>query len=113
VIAGSTRLKAGTAQKLILNMLSTGTMIRLGKTYENWMVDVRPTNLKLRERAIRIVSQLGHVDEAEAKILLLKTNDQVKLAVLLAHTHGTLEDAVQQLDACDGRLRKALERIKP
>ena len=71
VIAGSSRLKAGTAQKMVLNMLSTGTMVKIGKTYENLMIDVMPTNLKLRDRASRIVSELADVDKEYAAHLTL------------------------------------------
>jgi N-acetylmuramic acid 6-phosphate etherase len=108
VIAGSTRLKAGTAQKLILNMLSTGTMIKLGKTYQNWMVDVKPSNVKLRQRAIHIVCKLGQVDEIQAKTLLAITKDKVKLAVLMGRKNIGLEEAKALLTKQSGHLRLAL-----
>ena len=82
-IAGSTRLKAGTAQKLVLNMLSTLTMVRLGKTYGNLMVDVRVTNEKLRDRAIRIVAQAAGVGHAEAEAALREAADDAKVAVTM------------------------------
>ena len=74
VIAGSSRLKAGTAQKMILNMLSTGAMIKIGKTYENFMIDLKATNEKLKDRAIRIVSQIAGVSMSDALSALLKCN---------------------------------------
>ena len=74
VIAGSSRLKAGTAQKMILNMLSTGSMIKIGKTYENFMIDLKAVNEKLKDRAIRIVSQIAGVTNSEALASLLKCN---------------------------------------
>ncbi|MBN9375187.1 MAG: N-acetylmuramic acid 6-phosphate etherase, partial [Cellulomonas sp.] len=82
VISGSTRLKAGTAQKLVLNMISTITMVRLGKTYGNLMVDVRPTNHKLRERAVRIVRQLTGVDAPAARAALGTAGWDVKVAAV-------------------------------
>ncbi len=84
VVTGSTRLKAGTAQKLVLNMLSTGVMIRLGKTYGNLMVDVQSTNSKLRDRARRIVTAATGVDAPEASRLLKASDDEVKTAIVAA-----------------------------
>jgi len=89
VVTGSTRMKAGTAQKLILNMLSTGTMIKLGKVYSNLMVDVKPTNLKLKERARRIVMILADCDKETAHKALLKVGGNVREAIdlLLGEHH--------------------------
>lgn len=81
VITGSTRLKAGTAQKLILNMLSTAVMIKTGKVYENFMVNIRPGNIKLHARAVRITSQLANVPEDEAKTALDNAGGSIPLAV--------------------------------
>jgi N-acetylmuramic acid 6-phosphate etherase len=81
MLAGSTRLKAGTATKLVLNMLTTISMIRLGKVVSNLMVDVEPTNEKLRNRACRIVAALRHCSEAEARRRLRWANWRVKLAL--------------------------------
>lgn len=78
VIAGSSRLKAGTAQKMILNMLSTGAMIRIGKTYENFMIDLQAVNEKLKDRAIRIVAQIANVSHSEALAALLKCDWEIK-----------------------------------
>ncbi len=109
VIAGSTRMKAGTAQKLVLNMLTTGAMIQTGKTYQNLMVDVQPTNLKLKARARRMVAALGAVDIEEAERLLDLTGYQVKPAVLMARQAIDLPEAQKRLKATSGKLRLALE----
>src|SRR6185369_9817791 len=82
VISGSTRLKAGTAQKMVLNMISTAVMIRLGKTYSNLMVDVQPTNDKLRQRAQRIVSEATGIDSQRATEVLSACNGEVKTAIV-------------------------------
>jgi N-acetylmuramic acid 6-phosphate etherase len=109
VIAGSTRLKAGTAQKMVLNMISTGVMVRLGKTYGNWMVDVQATNAKLRERARRIVEQVCHISNAEAALLLEQCGGEVKTAIVAGLAHLTPQLARQRLDAANGSIRAALE----
>ena len=82
VIAGSSRLKAGTAQKMILNMLTTGSMIKIGKTYENFMIDLQAVNEKLKDRAIRIVAQIADVTHSEALAALLKCNWEIKTAIV-------------------------------
>jgi len=105
VVAGSTRLKAGTAQKMVLNMLSTASMIRLGKVYGNWMVDLKVTNQKLAARARRIVRELAGVDEERAAALLDQTGYQVKPAIVMARLGVDLDDARRRLDAAQGRLR--------
>lgn len=107
-VTGSTRLKAGTAQKLALNMLSTGTMIRLGKTYSNLMVDVQMTNLKLRARGARIVAQACEISEEEARDLLEKCDNEVKTAIV-AYLAGIPADrARSRLAAVRGVVREAL-----
>ncbi|MCC7208861.1 MAG: N-acetylmuramic acid 6-phosphate etherase [Anaerolineae bacterium] len=108
VITGSTRLKAGTAQKLILNMLSTGTMIKLGKVYGNLMVDVQITNQKLAGRAARIVRQIAGVDEARAVDLLRQAGGAVKVAVVMARRGVDAETARALLRASAGRLRDVI-----
>ncbi len=108
VIAGSTRLKAGTAQKMVLNMLSTGSMIRLGKVYGNLMVDVMVTNHKLALRARRLVMQIAGVDEAEAVLLLQATQQQVKPAVVMALCGVDAGEARARLDAAGGMLRAVI-----
>lgn len=104
IIAGSTRLKAGTAQKLILNMLSTGSMIRLGKVYGNLMVDVMVTNQKLAERAQRLVMQIAGVSKDEAARLLQQTGNRVKPAIVMAKLGVSASEAQERLDAAQGRL---------
>ena len=107
VISGSTRLKAGTAQKLVLNMISTITMVRLGKTYGNLMVDVRPTNHKLRERAVRIVRQLTGVDGPAARAALGAAGWDVKVAAVTLRLGLDPAAARERLEAAGGRLREA------
>jgi N-acetylmuramic acid 6-phosphate etherase len=82
VIAGSSRLKAGTAQKMILNMLSTGSMIKIGKTYENFMIDLQAVNEKLKDRAVRIVSQIAEVEHSQALSKLLESDWEIKTAIV-------------------------------
>lgn len=107
VISGSTRLKAGTAQKLVLNMISTITMVRLGKTYGNLMVDVRPTNHKLRERAVRIVRQVTGTDEPAARAALAAAGWDVKVAAVVLRLGIDPDAAGERLAAAGGRLREA------
>jgi N-acetylmuramic acid 6-phosphate etherase len=109
VLSGSTRLKAGTATKLVLNMLTTGAMVRLGKTYSNLMVDVRATNEKLTERAERIVQSLTDCTPEQAGELLSSCNGEVKTAIV-SHNLGISPDAARtRINSVDGHLRKALE----
>src|SRR5713226_3646763 len=109
VIAGSTRLKAGTAQKMVLNMLSTGTMILLGKTFGNLMVDVQPTNYKLHQRALSVLRQATGLDEEAARSLLEASGGEVKTAILVARTNISPEQARERLAAHGHVLRTALE----
>ncbi len=109
VLAGSTRLKAGTAQKLVLNMISTITMVRLGKTYGNLMVDLRATNAKLRERAVRIVQAVTGADHDRAEAALQQSGHDVKLAILIVGRGLEIGEAEHRLTAAQGRLRAALE----
>ncbi len=111
VISGSTRLKAGTAQKMVLNMLSTGTMILLGKTFGNLMVDVQVTNYKLQQRALSIVSQATGLDDAAAKLLLENSGGEVKTAILAARANISPQQARERLAAHGDVLRTALEAI--
>ncbi|MEV7938722.1 N-acetylmuramic acid 6-phosphate etherase [Kitasatospora sp. NPDC088264] len=108
VLAGSTRLKAGTAQKLVLNMLSTAVMVRLGRTYGNLMVDVRATNAKLRARAHRIVTEATGADEAAVRRALAATGGRAKDAILVLLADVDAPTAARQLAASGGRLREAL-----
>lgn len=109
VVAGSTRLKAGTAQKLVLNMFSTIVMVRLGKTYGNLMVDLHASNAKLRERAIRTVMTITGASRDRAAAALEASHMQVKLAILHLHSGLDEEQATARLAAVDGRLRAAME----
>lgn len=111
VITGSTRLKAGTAQKLVLNMLSTGTMIKLGKVYGNLMVYVRATNEKLVERAKRIVCEATNVSTEEATKYLEETKFDVKLAIFMILSGLNKEKAEEKLVKNKGYIAKALENI--
>ncbi len=108
VITGSTRMKAGTAQKLVLNMLSTGTMIKLGKVYGNLMVDVKTSNAKLAERARRIVMEATGCTRDEAMSALAAADGHAKLAILLQLTGCTAEAGRARLQAAQGRLKEAL-----
>ncbi|MEZ6032306.1 MAG: N-acetylmuramic acid 6-phosphate etherase [Planctomycetaceae bacterium] len=110
VITGSTRLKAGTATKLILNMLTTGAMIRIGKTYGNLMVDLRATNQKLGDRSQRIVAELTNLPQAEAAQLLSQCGGEVKTAIVAALKGVSPEEARQRLALDAGHLRKTLSR---
>ena len=108
VIAGSTRLAAGTAQKIALNTLSTAVMVRLGKTWGPYMIDVRTSNAKLRRRALRIVCAITGVDENAAATTLEDAHGQVKTAVLALLAHCDTIEARRRLDANGGRVRDAL-----
>jgi N-acetylmuramic acid 6-phosphate etherase len=108
VISGSTRLKAGTATKMVLNMLTTATMVRLGKTYGNLMVDLRASNTKLLDRSRRIVSDLTELSQDEAQQLLAQCDGEVKTAVVMYKRGVSAEDARKLLDAADGHLRRAI-----
>ncbi len=108
VIAGSSRLKAGTAQKMILNMLTTGSMIKIGKTYENFMIDLQAVNEKLKDRAIRIVAQISGVSHSEALSALLKSNWEIKTAIVSLELNSDVETSRKELRKHGGVLRKLL-----
>jgi N-acetylmuramic acid 6-phosphate etherase len=110
LVAGSTRLKAGTAQKIVLNTISTLAMVRIGKTYGNRMVDVRATNEKLRARAVRTVMGVADVDAAMARRALAATEWEVKPAILMCMRGLTADAAARALSDTNGRLREALDR---
>lgn len=110
VISGSTRMKAGTAQKVVLNMISTGIMLRLGRVYRGMMVNMRASNVKLRKRAVRIVAQLAGCEGAAAARALSEADNDLRLAVMIAM--GKPRDAsVAALDAAKGNLRQALAQF--
>lgn len=112
VVTGSTRLKSGTAQKLVLNMLSTGTMIKLGKVYGNLMVDVRATNEKLVERAKRIVCEATGITREESEKILEETNFDVKLSIFMILSKLNKDEAKKVLDENKGYIAEALKSIK-
>jgi N-acetylmuramic acid 6-phosphate etherase len=108
VLAGSTRLKAGTAQKMVLNMISTGVMIRLGKTFGNLMVEVQPANTKLRARAVRSVAEACELSTAEAEAVLAMCNGEVKTAIVAMLTAVSPAEARRRLARANGFVRQAL-----
>ena len=112
VIAGSSRMKAGTAQKMVLNMLTTGSMIKIGKTYENFMIDLMPTNEKLKDRAIRIVAEIAKVTPATALQTLLDCDWKVKTAILMLECRLPKDTAEQILRKNCGVLRRALASLQ-
>lgn len=107
-ITGSSRMKAGSAQKMVLNMLSTGMMIKTGKTYGNFMISVQPTNDKLKDRATRIVSEIAEVDYDIAKAMLLKLNYEVSTAILMLKKDIQADEARILLKSQNGILRKLI-----
>ena len=109
VIAGSTRLNAGTVQKIVLNIISTAAMVRLGKTYGSLMVDVRPTNTKLRERAVRIVTTISGVSSRDARRALVASGWRPKVASIVAAARLGPDEAALLLERHGGRLRDALD----
>ena len=108
VIAGSSRMKAGSVQKMVLNMLSTGAMIKIGKTYENFMIDLMPTNEKLKSRAIRIVSEIAGVNNSTALQTLLESDWSVKTSIFMLKCKLNKNDAKELLRKNCGVLRRAL-----
>ncbi|MBN1641678.1 MAG: N-acetylmuramic acid 6-phosphate etherase [Anaerolineae bacterium] len=108
-IAGSSRMKAGTAQKMVLNMLSTATMVRLGKVYGNLMVDVQPTNAKLRRRALQILQEAAGADAEAARAALDETGYQVKAALVTLLAGVDAEEARRRLARTEGDVRRAVE----
>jgi N-acetylmuramic acid 6-phosphate etherase len=112
LIAGSTRLKAGTAQKMVLNMLSTGTMVLLGKTFGNLMVDMRASNAKLRDRSIRILRTVAKLDAAEAQSLLAQCDGELKVAIVVALAGIEVEAARRSLIASEGGVQGAIQQMQ-
>lgn len=109
VVTGSTRMKSGTAQKLVLNMLSTGAMIKLGKTYGNLMVDVQPTNEKLRVRAVRIVAEATGLETEAAREDLASAKGDVKAAIVSTLTGLSAEEARTRIADAHGRIRTVID----
>jgi len=108
-ISGSTRLKAGTAQKMVLNLLSTASMVRLGRVYENWMVYVALTNQKLRQRGARILQEASGATVSAAKQTLRQSQHNLPVALVMLKTGINVRDARQCLQQSGGNLRQALE----
>ncbi|WP_270164485.1 N-acetylmuramic acid 6-phosphate etherase [Paenibacillus sp. SYP-B4298] len=111
VISGSTRLKAGTAQKLVLNMLTTCTMVKLGKTYNNLMVDLKASNVKLIDRSIRIIMSTTDVDASTAAATLERASMNCKLAIMMLKTGLDAKEAEQALYVNSGRLKQAIASL--
>jgi N-acetylmuramic acid 6-phosphate etherase len=108
VIAGSTRLKAGTATKLVLNMISTGAMVRIGKTHGNRMIDLKPTNEKLRIRSRRILREIAGIEDEQAVALLAENSGRLKPALVCALAGVSAAEAQELLDAHGGQVRDAV-----
>ncbi|MGG4047901.1 N-acetylmuramic acid 6-phosphate etherase [Paenibacillus favisporus] len=111
VIMGSTRLKAGTAQKMVLNMLTTCTMVKLGKTYNNLMVDLKASNIKLRDRSVRIIKTATGVDDKTALSYSESASMNCKLAIMMIKTGLDAQAAEQALDQAEGSLKKAIRNF--
>jgi N-acetylmuramic acid 6-phosphate etherase len=111
-IAGSTRMKAGTAQKMVLNMLSTAAMVRLGRIYEDWMVHVALTNQKLRRRGARILEEAAGVSLSAAEHALRQAEHNLPAALVMLKTGANARDALQRVAAAGGSVRQALESAK-
>ena len=112
ILSGSTRLKAGTATKMALNMISTLTMVQLGKVYGNLMVDMKPSNNKLKDRAIRIVQNALHIERPEAEALYEAAGQNVKTAIVMHETGAPADAARQALDAHQGFVRRAMQALR-
>jgi len=113
VVTGSTRLKAGTATKLILNMITTGAMIRIGKTFGNLMVDLRATNAKLADRSERIVAEVCGLTREQSRALLALANGSVKLAIVMQSLSVPADEATKLLDDAGGVIRRAIGAPPP
>jgi len=113
VVTGSTRMKAGTATKLVLNMITTGAMIRLGKTYGNLMVDLQSTNAKLKDRSERILREVCGVTKDEARALLDAAGKRVKTAIVMQKLGVGREEAERQLAAHGGVIRRVIPDAPP
>jgi N-acetylmuramic acid 6-phosphate etherase len=109
VVAGSTRMKAGTAQKMVLNMITTTALIKLGRVYDGFMVGLKPTNRKLVDRAIRIIVQISGIRPELAGDLLTQCDGNIRLALLMALTETTLSHAREILRNNHGNLREAIK----
>lgn len=113
VVTGSTRMKAGTATKLVLNTITTGAMIRLGKTFGNLMVDLRATNKKLEDRSERIIAEVCELSRADARLLLDRAGGTVKTAIVMHFLDASREAAEEALARAGGIIRRAIGREPP
>jgi N-acetylmuramic acid 6-phosphate etherase len=111
VVTGSTRMKAGTATKLVLNMITTTAMVQLNKTYGNLMVDLKALNVKLWDRGARIISEVSGLSYEDAMVLLKQADGEVKTSLVVAKTGLSVEEARKRLEQKDGSLRMALESV--
>ncbi|MCD8873663.1 N-acetylmuramic acid 6-phosphate etherase [Mammaliicoccus sciuri] len=105
VLTGSTRLKSGTAQKLILNMISTGAMVGIGKVYENLMIDVKPTNKKLKQRAVNMIQEVLQTTDEDSEKLFKQSDEQVKVAIVMGMHGISKEEALERLKQAKGFVR--------
>ncbi len=112
VVAGSTRMKAGTAEKMVLNMLSTGAMVRLGYVYGNLMVNLHQKNSKLTARAARIIEQAADLSPDQARILLARAGNDVPIAIVMAKAGVSKKEARESLHASHGHIRTAIEKAR-
>src|SRR3989442_15118524 len=110
IVAGSTRMKAGTATKMVLNMLTTASFIRLGYVYSNLMVNVQPKNSKLMDRARRIIAQAAAVSDEQAGELLRAAGNSVRTAIVMGRAHISKDEAEKRLRAAGGRVTEALRK---
>ncbi len=108
VVTGSTRLKAGTATKMILNMITTGALIRIGKTWGNLMVDLQATNLKLKDRSERILMETCAISRDDAQTLLESAGGSVKVAIVMHRAHISRGDAIERIQQAGGIIRRVV-----
>lgn len=111
VVSGSTRMKAGTAQKMVLNMLTTASMIKIGKVYKNYMIDLNPTNVKLKNRAARIIAQIASADEIQAFKAFEESKGKIKHAILKLKYNLSFEDSESLIKQYNGVLRKIFNHL--
>lgn len=112
VVTGSTRMKSGTATKMVLNMITTTAMVKHGKVYENLMVDLKATNMKLEDRARRIISTITSCTYDEAAELLSKSDNYVKVALVMHKSHASASDSQLYLDRFNGNVRQAIDELE-
>ncbi|MEJ8736199.1 N-acetylmuramic acid 6-phosphate etherase [Erysipelotrichaceae bacterium HCN-30851] len=108
VVTGSTRMKAGTAEKMVLNMISTTTMIKMGKVFHNYMVDVQPTNIKLEKRACSMIKTILEIDDEEAQKLFIESGKNVKTAIIMSIMNMDKANAQKVLEKADGHISKTI-----